>query len=82
MSKSHNLKILPQYFDDVVFGNKTFEIRKNDRNFKLKDYLHLREWDNDIKKYTGREIIKQICYITDYQQKEGYVVLGLRPYLW
>lgn len=30
----HALKIDPNYFDDVVQGRKTFEIRKNDRGFK------------------------------------------------
>ena len=35
--KVHNLKIKPQYFKDVVSGIKTFEVRKNDRNFKVGD---------------------------------------------
>ncbi|HGS9342764.1 DUF3850 domain-containing protein [Clostridioides difficile] len=30
----HELKILPQYFKEVVNGNKNFEVRKNDRSFK------------------------------------------------
>lgn len=30
----HELKILPEYFEAVVSGNKRFEIRKNDRNYK------------------------------------------------
>lgn len=30
----HELKILPQYFKEVVNGNKNFEVRKNDRGFK------------------------------------------------
>lgn len=28
--------------------------------------------------YTGRTISGVITYITDYEQKDGYVVLGLR----
>ncbi|HGS9341836.1 TPA: DUF3850 domain-containing protein, partial [Clostridioides difficile] len=28
----HELKILPQYFKEVVNGNKNFEVRKNDRS--------------------------------------------------
>lgn len=31
--KVHNLKIKLQYFKDVVSGIKTFEVRKNNRNF-------------------------------------------------
>ena len=29
--KTHNLKILPRYFSEVVAGNKTFEVREKDR---------------------------------------------------
>ncbi|WP_196596054.1 ASCH/PUA domain-containing protein [Pectinatus frisingensis] len=82
MCKCHDLKILPRYFADILIGNKTFEIRKNDRNFELGDYINLREWDPDKQKYTGSHLVKQICYMTDYEQQDGYVVLGLRPYLW
>ena len=39
--KVHNLKIKPQYFKDVVSGIKTFEVRKNDRNFKVGDLMVL-----------------------------------------
>lgn len=47
--KIHELKILPQYFEEVLKGNKTFEIRKNDRDFKIRDILILKEWAEDIK---------------------------------
>ena len=35
----HELKINPQYYEDVKIGLKPFEIRKNDREFKLGDIL-------------------------------------------
>lgn len=34
---THTLKIQKQYADAVLNGTKTFEIRKNDRNFKVGD---------------------------------------------
>lgn len=77
----HKLKILPQYFDAVVDGTKTFEIRKNDRDFKIGDILFLHEWNPANKQYTGQTMTKQICYITNYAQKYGYVVLGIQPCL-
>ena len=73
----HDLKILPAYFDAVDEGIKRFEIRKNDRNFHVGDVLRLNEWDEEFKKYTERKIINGISYMTDYQQKDGYVVLSL-----
>ena len=78
MSETHNLKIDPDYFEAVSAGVKTFEIRKNDRNYKVGDYVDLREFDRQQQCYTGASVLKQIGYITDYKQREGYVVFSLR----
>lgn len=76
--KSHNLKTLPIYFEAAAKGIKTFEIRKNDRNFEIGEQISLLEHDGLV--YTGREIRGEIIYITDYEQKKGYVVLGFRKW--
>ncbi|RXF36325.1 DUF3850 domain-containing protein [Enterococcus faecalis] len=72
----HELKILPEYFEAVVSGNKRFEIRKNDRNYKKGDILHLNEYQDGH--YTGDVHVAEITYITDYAQQDGYVVLGIK----
>ncbi|EMK0887026.1 DUF3850 domain-containing protein [Listeria monocytogenes] len=77
MSKSHELKILSEYFWDIVVEQKTFEIRKNDRNFQVGDYLILKEFKEE--KHTGWKITVEVTYITDYEQKENYVVMGINP---
>lgn len=41
---THHLKILPEYFEEVIAGKKPFEIRFNDRNFKVGDRVELREY--------------------------------------
>ncbi|WP_053766697.1 ASCH/PUA domain-containing protein [Enterococcus hirae] len=74
--KTHELKILPEYFEAVTSGRKQFEIRENDRNFKIGDQLILREWSKN--EYTGDSYKAEITYITDYAQRDGYVVLGIR----
>ncbi|NSQ65029.1 DUF3850 domain-containing protein [Enterococcus faecalis] len=74
--KTHELKILPEYFTAVVSGIKRFEIRKNDRGYNVGDILRLNEYENG--KYTGNVHVVEITYITDYAQQDNFVVLGIK----
>ena len=74
---SHELKSHPQYFQATWRGFKPFEIRVNDRKFQPMDEVFLKEWDPETQEYTGREIEGWINYVTDYEQKEGYVVFSI-----
>lgn len=49
----HELKIRPEYFVKVMSGEKTFEIRKDDRDYEVGDYILLKEFENG--EYTGNE---------------------------
>lgn len=77
--KIHELKIDHVYYEASRDGLKTFEIRKNDRDFENGDILILREWDETH--YTGREHYKMITYIlqSDEFLQPGYVCLSLAP---
>lgn len=73
----HELKLQQPFFDDVYFNKKEFEVRKNDRNYKVGDRLRLIEFPSDNPKF----VLKDIKYILDggqYGIEKGYVVLGLR----
>jgi hypothetical protein len=77
----HELKTLPEYFNAVLSGEKTFEVRKNDRPFHKGDLLALNEYDPEGKCYTGRSCLVYIDYIldnTDYC-KSGYVIMAIKP---
>ncbi|MCG0590589.1 DUF3850 domain-containing protein [Bacillus velezensis] len=75
MSVRHHLKILPEYFEALKDGRKTFEIRHDDRGFKEGDTLSLNEWQDG---YTGRSIEVDVTYVTDFEQKSGNAVLGIK----
>ena len=75
MTKKHILKIRPKYFQAVVAQTKRFEIRKNDRNYQVGDWLDLLEWQDGG--FTGNSCLREVKYISDYEQKRGFVVLGL-----
>ena len=72
MKKVHKLKIESQYFNDILNNKKRFEIRKNDRGFKVGDRVHLIEGCSRIE-FT-------IDYISSYMQVNNYVVLGFENY--
>ena len=42
--KTHHLKTWPEFFSVLSTGEKTLEVRKNDRGFKVGHILHLREF--------------------------------------
>jgi hypothetical protein len=59
---THYLKILPEHFAAVRCGVKTFELRRNDRNYHPCDTLVLQEWELD-RGYTGRELRRYVPYV-------------------
>jgi hypothetical protein len=61
----HRLKTWPKHFQAIMRGDKTFEIRKNDRGFKSFDYLVLEEWNPDTEEYTGRVLIRMVGTIIE-----------------
>lgn len=76
----HHLKTWPEYYGEVHRLNKRFEVRKNDRDFKVGDTLILEEWNPQTESYTGREFECKVTYILHGGQfgiESGYVVMSL-----
>jgi hypothetical protein len=61
---THYLKIWPVFFSEVSCGLKKYEVRLNDRNFKVGDRLRLREWNPTAGRYTGAEVTAAIVHMT------------------
>ena len=77
--KTHELKISSKYYRDVVIANKTYELRKDDRNYKVGDLLILKEYDNGS--YSGNVFNVTIKHILkncpEYGLMDGYVILSI-----
>ena len=81
--KIHNLKIDRDIIDLKIRGVKNWEIRLNDRDFKIGDVLFLREYNQITRKYGTVCIYERITAILPkkacYGLQEGYVILVTQP---
>ena len=80
MSRQHHyLKTETEYYQAVERGEKKFELRKNDRDFKKYDMLYLEEVVNGVK--TGRRLPPvEVQYVlkdcAKYGLCDGYCILN------
>lgn len=76
--QTHELKIWPEFFEPIMTGEKTFELRWDDKGFRAGDALWLREWMQRDGVYTGREITKRVTYLLGgFGLERGYVCMAL-----
>jgi hypothetical protein len=81
-------KIWPKFFDRIMSGDKTFELRLADFECKPGDVLVLKEWDPETKSYTGRVMKKDVTFVIKTKdvsfwrekdvQKYGYQIISFR----
>jgi hypothetical protein len=87
MPKTIEKKILPEYFDRIAAGEKTYELRLADWDCSQGDTLILVEIDAKTKKPTGRSMQRKVGYVgktkgldfwTDEDiNKHGYQIISL-----
>ncbi|HZR35154.1 MAG TPA: DUF3850 domain-containing protein [Nevskia sp.] len=83
MSKIHKVKIWPAPFRDVVERRKSFEVRKNDRDYQPGDVLWLEEFNPQSAELTGRSQLVDIDYVLRAGEyglpgiEQGFAVLGI-----
>ena len=77
MPKTIRIKLLSKYYDAVENRTKNFEVRFNDRDYRVGDWLVLREWDGS--QFTGFEIVRQINYMCSLDEIGliGWVAMGI-----
>lgn len=59
---THHIKCDEVYFAAVVNDTKKFEYRRNDRNYRVGDFLRLYEWTEE-KGFSGRYVKAEVTYI-------------------
>jgi hypothetical protein len=79
----HKLKVWLKYYSAIDNHTKTFELRKNDRDFKVNDYLFLQPFDNekDMEAPIGRQLAIITYVLSDasnFGLKDGYAILGIK----
>jgi len=78
MRQHHTLKLKDEYWNEVFEGRKTFEIRKNDRNFKRSDTVSF------IRIRTNESVLPEGLFIITYVYSgelmpDDYVVFAMVP---
>ncbi len=79
---THNIKILESFADAVASGEKTFEVRENDRGYQKGDKIKFEVVDKHGFYIYGHNLTNQqyeITYVlSGWGIKEGWVVFGIR----
>lgn len=79
----HKIKIRKMYYDAVLSGEKTFEIRKNDRDYKVGDIIHfvlIADNGDMIIPHNPKEYkITYVFHGGEYGLENGYCVFGITP---
>ncbi len=81
-------KILGEYFEKILGGDKTYELRLADWDCNIGDILVLKEWSKEKNSYTGRVLEKEVTFVLktksiDFWPKEdvekyGYQIISFK----
>jgi hypothetical protein len=76
----HKLKILPYYAELHLMNKKNWEIRKNDRDFKVNDKIYfevIEEEKHPLGKRCYRRKIDYVFEGEEYGLEKGYCILSI-----
>lgn len=75
-------KVLPEYFEKILSGEKKFELRLADWQCAPGDILVLKEWNPETKEYTGREVKKEVGYVVKTKECNFFSKNDIEKYGW
>ena len=82
---TRTLQSYPEFFDATISGDKTHEVRHESEveNVRPGETFLLQEFDPESGKYSGREALIQVTFISPAPQSfllAGYVLMSTRLY--
>lgn len=81
--KLHVLKIKNEYLVEIFCGRKTFELRRDDRDYKVGDLIHFVDINGDEvdTKEFNKGNLYEITYILrnvpEYGLQDGFAILSI-----
>jgi hypothetical protein len=76
----HELRCYPEHYDAIDRGDKTCELRLNDRPYQVGDTLHLRRYEPLIPGYTGASLRVLVTHILSggVWLNPGYIAMSIK----
>lgn len=82
MIRTHEIKIDSEYADSVYYGDKTFEVRRNDRGYQKGDRVKFKVVKEGLseKNHPLNDRTYEITYVLGsfYGLADGYVAFSIR----
>ncbi len=73
-------KVWLEYFEQILSGNKKFELRLADFDVQEGDMLVLQEWDQHKQEYTGRQVSVKVTYVLHTKDLQFWQPLEIEKY--
>lgn len=82
---THEIKLLEKFCEAVETRHKTFEVRLNDRNYSVGDFVIFIPWDTKTNKKSNNftklsQTVYEIKYIlSGWGIQDGYITFSIEP---
>ena len=77
--KTHRIKLNYEFQDDILSGEKTFEVRLNDRGYQKGDRVHFHVNDRkNVEEPLDNKTFEITYVLSGWGIEKDYVVFGIR----
>ena len=79
MTKTHEIKLSREFQDAILSGEKSFEVRYNDRGYQKGDFVKFRVTDRVNVREPLDNVLFEITYVlSGWHIEQDYVVFGIK----